>query len=242
MLEAFGGSVLKPLGVVPLKVQCNELEFIDNFIIVDKTVSPLLGLESCSKLKLIVRKKNFDSLVKFSTKDEFIKNNSELFECLGPYAPSEDSCDASYKPSDEDSDDSNNGPGYKQYSPPIQYNISSDDDTDENDEMANDVEYCLEDNVAHERNTPQPGTSNEEFGPVDGNHQDFAFIGQSGMRDELFAALTQTTEANGLVYLQVNLGSRNYTTSASNVRNEYAEYFSERGAVLWQLNMIHDDE
>ncbi|KAK4876742.1 hypothetical protein RN001_009248 [Aquatica leii] len=84
MLEAFGGSVLKPLDVVPLKVQCNELKFIDNFIIVDKADCPLLGLESCSssKLRLIVRKKNVDDLVKFSTKDEFIKNNSELFKSL----------------------------------------------------------------------------------------------------------------------------------------------------------------
>nr|CAI5853840.1 unnamed protein product [Callosobruchus analis] len=53
---------------------------------------------------------------------------------------------------------------------------------------------------------------------------------------------TQSTEARGLVNLQTNLGSRNYTTSASTVRDQYAEYFSGHGAVPWQLNMIHDDE
>ncbi|KAK4883238.1 hypothetical protein RN001_006557 [Aquatica leii] len=50
-------------------------------------------------------------------------------------------------------------------------------------------------------------------------------------RDTPGSCRTQTTEANGLVHLQANLGSRNYTTSASNVRNEYAEYFSGREAV-----------
>nr|CAI5841117.1 unnamed protein product [Callosobruchus analis] len=53
---------------------------------------------------------------------------------------------------------------------------------------------------------------------------------------------TQSIEARGLVNLQTNLGSRNYTTSASTVRDQYAEYFSGHGAVSWQLNMIHDDE
>lgn len=52
----------------------------------------------------------------------------------------------------------------------------------------------------------------------------------------------QSIETNGLVNLQVNLGSRNYTTSASNVRDEYAEYFSGHGAVPWQLSMIYDDQ
>lgn len=52
---------------------------------------------------------------------------------------------------------------------------------------------------------------------------------------------TQSSKANGLVKLQVNLGSRNYTTLASNMRDEYAEYFSGHGAVPWQQNMIHDD-
>lgn len=52
---------------------------------------------------------------------------------------------------------------------------------------------------------------------------------------------THSTETKGLVHLQVQLGSRNYTTSASKVREEYAEYFSGCGAVPWQLNMIHDD-
>nr|CAI5843403.1 unnamed protein product [Callosobruchus analis] len=53
---------------------------------------------------------------------------------------------------------------------------------------------------------------------------------------------TQSTEARALVNLQTNLGSRNYTTSASTVRDQYAEYCSGHGAVPWQLNMIHDDE
>ncbi|KAB0797432.1 hypothetical protein PPYR_08426 [Photinus pyralis] len=83
ILEAFGGTVLKSLGIVPLKVQCNNVEFTDNFIIVDKIVSPLLGLESCTKLDLIARK--VDALGKFMTKDEFIKNNLELFQDLGKF-------------------------------------------------------------------------------------------------------------------------------------------------------------
>lgn len=53
---------------------------------------------------------------------------------------------------------------------------------------------------------------------------------------------TQIAQANGLVNLRVNLGSRNYTRSASTVRDEYAEYFSGEGAVPWQLDMIHDDK
>lgn len=51
---------------------------------------------------------------------------------------------------------------------------------------------------------------------------------------------TQSTSVSGLLNLQVRLGSRNYTRSASTVRDEYAEYFSGEGVVPWQLHMIHD--
>lgn len=51
----------------------------------------------------------------------------------------------------------------------------------------------------------------------------------------------QIDRMNVLRSLNISLGSHNYTREASNVRNEYAEYFSGRGAVPWQLNMIHDD-
>lgn len=53
---------------------------------------------------------------------------------------------------------------------------------------------------------------------------------------------TQNTSVNGLLNLQGNFGSRNYTRSAATVRDEYAEYFSGEGAVPWQLDMIYNNE
>lgn len=53
---------------------------------------------------------------------------------------------------------------------------------------------------------------------------------------------TEVREAKSLVDLQVNLGSRNYTKLAFNMREKYAEYFCGHGAVSWQDNMIHHDE
>lgn len=52
---------------------------------------------------------------------------------------------------------------------------------------------------------------------------------------------TEPTPINGLASLRGTLGSRNYTRTAYDVRDKYAEYFSGRGAVPWQVNMIHDD-
>ncbi|CAG9764802.1 unnamed protein product [Ceutorhynchus assimilis] len=76
ILEAFGGSVVKPVGVVSLKVECKNVEFS-----ADKAVHPSLGLESCAKLNLVtLHKENIDylSLGKFKDKGEIQVNNEAI--------------------------------------------------------------------------------------------------------------------------------------------------------------------
>lgn len=81
-LEAYGGQKIKALGTITLKSKIkNKAEYIE-FVIVNTTSKPLLGLESCKKLNL-VKKVDIVQLNETKKKATFIKKNKEIFEGLG---------------------------------------------------------------------------------------------------------------------------------------------------------------
>ncbi|XP_029055276.2 uncharacterized protein K02A2.6-like, partial [Osmia bicornis bicornis] len=96
ILETFGGFKIRPRGTVQLKCRVKNNEIYDEFIIVNKKVTPILGLAACVRLNLISK---VDLVRKVSEKDEFIKKNKDIFEGLGRF---EEKCniaiDSSYKP------------------------------------------------------------------------------------------------------------------------------------------------
>lgn len=83
ILEAFGGSQIKPSGKICLKIY-HEGEVINTeFIIVDKKVRPILGLSSLVELKLL---KNSINVVKSNDeKNLIIKKHLELFQGVGEF-------------------------------------------------------------------------------------------------------------------------------------------------------------
>lgn len=85
ILEAFGGTKIKPLGSVHLECCVNNVTKLLEFVIVhDKIYSkPLLGLASCVELGLI--KKHDIDTAEISCKNTFIDKNIDLFEGTGTF-------------------------------------------------------------------------------------------------------------------------------------------------------------
>lgn len=86
LLEAFGGEKIKPLGNIKLSCKINNSIGDVEFAVVNKNVMPILGLQVCKKFNLLVKITNskIDTL-KINSKNEFIKNNNEIFEGLGAF-------------------------------------------------------------------------------------------------------------------------------------------------------------
>lgn len=80
VLTAYGGHKLFPIGILNLKIKFNEVECTERFIVVDTDSTPILGLNTCSKLGIISR-----VFAVSNTKEEFINSNKELFEGLGKF-------------------------------------------------------------------------------------------------------------------------------------------------------------
>ncbi|GBL80174.1 hypothetical protein AVEN_29154-1 [Araneus ventricosus] len=96
VLKAFGGATIKPVGSISLNCSVDNLNCVIDFIIVaNPQVRPLLGINECVKLDLIhfvndieiPNKNKLDQYMNmaFSSKDEFIPNNMELFEGVGKF-------------------------------------------------------------------------------------------------------------------------------------------------------------
>ncbi|KFM65090.1 hypothetical protein X975_01133, partial [Stegodyphus mimosarum] len=91
VLEAFGGSKVKPDGLLMLQCSSDGEDHTLEFLIVSsKHICPLLGIHACVKLNLIqfinkVGISNKGKLDQYTivlppSKDQFIINNSEVFE------------------------------------------------------------------------------------------------------------------------------------------------------------------
>lgn len=81
VIEAYGSFNLNPLGIVNLKCSHNNIELYEDFVVINNSAQPLLGLDTCLKLNLI-KKLSVNSLV---SKSDFINKNLEVFEGLGKF-------------------------------------------------------------------------------------------------------------------------------------------------------------
>ena len=83
ILETYGGSQIKPLGVVDLECKLGNVKKCLEFVIVDCNSGPLLGLSSCEELGLIKRQEIHN--VQIKDKNSFINENIDVFEGLGKF-------------------------------------------------------------------------------------------------------------------------------------------------------------
>ncbi|KAK9739814.1 Reverse transcriptase (RNA-dependent DNA polymerase) [Popillia japonica] len=72
---------LNPLGIINLKCSHDNIQLYEDFVVVNNTAQPLLGLDTCVKLNLI-KKVSINSLV---SKSDFIDKNLDVFEGLGKF-------------------------------------------------------------------------------------------------------------------------------------------------------------
>ncbi|KFM62105.1 Retrovirus-related Pol polyprotein from transposon 17.6, partial [Stegodyphus mimosarum] len=97
VLEAFGGSKVKPDGSLMLQCSSDGEDHTLEFLIVSsKHIRPLLGIDACVKLNLIqfinkVEISNKGKLDQYTivlppSKDQFVINNSEVFEGVGKFS------------------------------------------------------------------------------------------------------------------------------------------------------------
>lgn len=88
VLEAYGGFRMKPLGQIELNCLVKGKMLNAEFLIVDKRVSPILGLKSCNSFGL-VKRKNISEIQKLNKEDEerdkFVKEHKSIFEGMGTF-------------------------------------------------------------------------------------------------------------------------------------------------------------
>lgn len=84
ILEAFGGTKIKPMGKRNLTVNIKDQYFKTEFIIIEENVKPILGLKSLIEFNLL---KNVDinSITKKDDKNLIINKYCELFQGIGQF-------------------------------------------------------------------------------------------------------------------------------------------------------------
>lgn len=102
-LESFEGNQVKPVGMINLQCQYKDTKCFENFIIVD-CKSMLLGLPGCVNLNLVKRVHSVPISVADTSKENFIKENIEVFKGTGKvpdvfHIPTRCSVDPIYHPS-----------------------------------------------------------------------------------------------------------------------------------------------
>lgn len=91
LLQAYGGSKIKPVGKVSLECKSQSKNEILEFYVVDLKVKSILGLPSIQKLEYIKRVNNVNEI---SNKEKFIQSNIDVLTGLGTF---ENSCTISLK-------------------------------------------------------------------------------------------------------------------------------------------------
>ncbi|XP_063532827.1 uncharacterized protein LOC134743366 [Cydia strobilella] len=82
-LEAFDGTKVKAIGKVRLHCKYKERECYEDFRIVDCKLM-LLGESGCEALKLVKRIYSVDEAEDGTLKEDFIKENIDVFQGHGP--------------------------------------------------------------------------------------------------------------------------------------------------------------
>ncbi|KAL1460245.1 hypothetical protein WDU94_012171 [Cyamophila willieti] len=82
-LEMFGGFIIKPDGVINLKMNLNGICIHDKFYVVNKSkCKPILGCQACRKFQLIPSI-DYNSVSHVLSLQEFISRNKDVFTGLG---------------------------------------------------------------------------------------------------------------------------------------------------------------
>ncbi|KAG7312060.1 hypothetical protein JYU34_001506 [Plutella xylostella] len=84
VLEAFGGTQIRPVGKRCIKIYHNEEIFETEFIIVNQKVRPILGLSSLIELELL--NNNVNTIKSNEDKNSIINKNVELFQGVGEFS------------------------------------------------------------------------------------------------------------------------------------------------------------
>lgn len=84
LLEAYGGQKIKPLGVCEIVTMYRNEITVEEFVVIEDKLIPILGLNSCINLELISK---IDTINKSKSvilsKENFIKINKSVFEGMG---------------------------------------------------------------------------------------------------------------------------------------------------------------
>ena len=80
-IEAFGGSIIKPMGQVKLNCATNNKTCVLEFLVVKSKSTPLLGIEACQILNLVQKVNEICEVS--SNKAKFIQKNERIFTGLG---------------------------------------------------------------------------------------------------------------------------------------------------------------
>lgn len=79
ILESFCGSKVKPQGILSLRCKYKNIQKLVAFVVVDDNFVPILRLSTCICFNLIQK---VGVVICFDSKENFIENNSEIFEGL----------------------------------------------------------------------------------------------------------------------------------------------------------------
>ncbi|XP_063394813.1 uncharacterized protein LOC134679840 [Cydia fagiglandana] len=82
-LEAFDGTKVKAIGKIRLHCKYRERECYEDFRVLD-CKSMILGLPGCEALKLVKRIYSVDEAEDGTLKEDFIKENIDVFQGHGP--------------------------------------------------------------------------------------------------------------------------------------------------------------
>lgn len=79
-LEAYDGTQLKTVGVAEIICMSDNEISCQKFVVVETNSVPILGLKGCIELNLV---KRIDNISNIDKKEQFIKENIDVFEGLG---------------------------------------------------------------------------------------------------------------------------------------------------------------
>lgn len=91
LLQAYGGTIIRPIGKIKLKCKNRIKNKMLEFYIVDLNVKSILGLPSVQKLGYIKQINNINTI---NDKEKFIQSNIDIFTGLGAF---EDTCTITLK-------------------------------------------------------------------------------------------------------------------------------------------------
>lgn len=85
-LEVYGGFIIKPVGVIKLDITFlnKKISDVDFYVVSSNKCMPLLGLESCRQLQLIISVNSVEH-ASILSESQFLNKNKDVFSGLGSF-------------------------------------------------------------------------------------------------------------------------------------------------------------